>query len=55
MVRPRWHDVLIIAAIVGICVVGAWALWWEDVLGFFGMGGGSGSGEGPPPVVPGSV
>ncbi len=31
MVRPRWHDVLIVAAIVGLLVVGVWALWWDDV------------------------
>lgn len=55
MVRPRWHDALIIAAIVGVAVVGIWALWWDDVLGVFGITPGSGSAEGPPPVVPGNV
>jgi hypothetical protein len=31
MVRPRWHDALIVAAIVGLLATGVWALWWEDV------------------------
>jgi hypothetical protein len=31
MVRPRWHDVLIVAMVVGLFAVGVWALWWEDV------------------------
>lgn len=31
MVRPRWHDALIIAAISGLLAVGVWALWWDDV------------------------
>jgi hypothetical protein len=31
MVRPRWHDALIAAAIAGLLAVGVWAMWWEDV------------------------
>lgn len=31
MVRPRWHDMLIVVAVVGLLVVGIWALWWDDV------------------------
>jgi hypothetical protein len=31
MVRPRWHDALIVAAIVGLLAMGVWALWWDDV------------------------
>ena len=31
MVRPRWHDALIVAAITGLLATGVWALWWEDV------------------------
>ena len=31
MVRPRWHDALIIAAIVAVFVVGIWSLWGDDV------------------------
>jgi hypothetical protein len=33
MVRPRWHDALIVTAIVGLLVMGVWALWWEGVRG----------------------
>jgi hypothetical protein len=33
MVRPRWHDVVIVVAIVGVALAGAWALWWDDVRG----------------------
>ena len=35
MVRPRWHDTLIVVAIVGLLAVGVWALWWDDVRGLF--------------------
>jgi hypothetical protein len=31
MVRPRWHDALIVSAITGLLLVGIWALWWDDV------------------------
>ena len=31
MVRPRWHDVVIVVAIVGLVGTGVWALWWDDV------------------------
>ena len=31
MRRPRWHDAVIVAAIVGVLAVGVWALWWDDV------------------------
>ena len=31
MVRPRWHDAIIVAAIAGLLATGVWALWWEDV------------------------
>ncbi len=34
MVRPRWHDVMIVGAIVALLAVGVWALWWDDVRGF---------------------
>lgn len=49
MVRPRWHDALIVSAIVAILAVGIWALWWDDVRGLlFGPGRGS---AGDKPVV----
>jgi hypothetical protein len=31
MVRPRWHDALIVAAITALFVVGIWSLWGDDV------------------------
>jgi hypothetical protein len=31
MVRPRWHDALIVSAIVGLLAAGIWSLWWDDV------------------------
>jgi hypothetical protein len=42
MTRPRWHDVLIVVAIVGIGLVGVWALWWDDVRGLWERERGSG-------------
>ena len=38
MVRPRWHDVLIVAAIAGLLLVGVWALWWDDVRALLDLG-----------------
>jgi hypothetical protein len=38
MVRPRWHDALIVTALVGLLAVGVWALWWDDVRSFFNLG-----------------
>lgn len=38
MVRPRWHDALIVTALVALVAVGVWALWWEDVRGFLNLG-----------------
>ncbi len=34
MVRPRWHDLVIVAALVGLLFVGVWALWWDDVRAY---------------------
>jgi hypothetical protein len=31
MVRPRWHDALIVSAIVALLAIGVWALWWDEV------------------------
>ncbi len=31
MVRPRWHDAVIVSAIALLLGVGVWALWWDDV------------------------
>ncbi|NVB79314.1 MAG: hypothetical protein HOV81_13040 [Kofleriaceae bacterium] len=38
MVRPRWHDALIVSAIVALLAVGVWALWWDDVRGLLHLG-----------------
>ncbi|MGE0871956.1 MAG: hypothetical protein AB7P03_25585 [Kofleriaceae bacterium] len=29
--RPRWHDLVIVAAMVAILMVGVWALWGDDI------------------------
>jgi len=53
MVRPRWHDALIVSAIVGLLAVGIWALWWDDVRALLHLGPGSGSSvEAPAAVKP---
>lgn len=57
MVRPRWHDALIVSAIVALLAIGVWALWWDDVRDLLHLGPGSGSGSGsaidrPTPVNP---
>lgn len=31
MQRPRWHDVLIALAILGIAGSGVWAFWGDEV------------------------
>jgi hypothetical protein len=41
MIRRRWHDVAIALAIAAVFLVGVWALWWDDVRGWFGPGDGS--------------
>lgn len=43
MVRPRWHDALIVSAIAGLLAVGVWALWWDDVRSLWDPGSGNGS------------
>ena len=54
MVRPRWHDALIIIATVVVLSFGAAALWWGDMWGYLGSDG-SGSEQAPAPVAPGKV
>jgi hypothetical protein len=49
MTRPRWHDVAIVAAITGVLAVGVWALWWDDVRGWLGLGHHDVSERLPPP------
>lgn len=55
MVRPRWHDALIVLAIVGVLAVGVWALWWADVRAAFGWGDGSGTATDPVPPSSGQT
>jgi hypothetical protein len=57
MVRPRWHDALIVPALVVILLVGIRVLWWDDVRSALGWGTSAGSAEPdhPPPVTPGKV
>ncbi|MBK7538588.1 MAG: hypothetical protein IPI49_25105 [Myxococcales bacterium] len=31
MHRPRWHDVLIVLAILGVGLAGVWALWGKEL------------------------
>jgi hypothetical protein len=45
MVRPRWHDVLIITGIVLLLTAGVWALWADDVRDLLHLGPGSGEGS----------
>ena len=53
MVRPRWHDALIVSAIVGLLAVGVWALWWDDVRAILKLG--PSTTEEPAPVSPGQT
>ncbi|MBA3397928.1 MAG: hypothetical protein H0T89_35215 [Deltaproteobacteria bacterium] len=53
MVRPRWHDALIVTAITGLLAVGVWALWWDDVRGFLNLG--PGISEQPTPIAGGQT
>lgn len=53
MVRPRWHDILIIVGIVGVLFVGIWGLWWGDVRGYLGLEPAKGSADPTTVVVPG--
>ncbi len=45
MLRPRWHDALLVAAITGLLGAGVWALWWDDVRRLLNLE--------PPAAVPG--
>jgi hypothetical protein len=43
MTRPRWHDALLVTAVVGLFVLGVWALWPDQVRRLLHLGPGSGS------------
>lgn len=55
MVRPRWHDAVIVAAIAGLLVVGVWALWWDDVRAILDLGPADGSAVDPAPAASGQT
>jgi hypothetical protein len=38
MVRPRWHDALLVVAVVGLLLAGVWSLWWDDVRAALHLG-----------------
>jgi len=46
MMRPRWHDAVIAAAITGVLGVGVWSMWWEDVRAILHLSPDE-SGDGP--------
>jgi hypothetical protein len=50
MVRPRWHDALIVSAVVALLAVGVWALWWEDIRSLLHLGPSEGSSAEPHPT-----
>jgi hypothetical protein len=41
MARPRWHDVVLVMAIVGLLAAGVWSLWWDEVRSALQLGPGS--------------
>jgi len=51
MRRPRWHDVVIVSALIALVATGVWALWWDDVRGFLHLAPTSGSAA-PPTSAP---
>jgi hypothetical protein len=53
MVRPRWHDAVLVAAVLGLLVVGVWSLWWDDVRVILHLG--PGSADAPAPVARGQT
>jgi hypothetical protein len=55
MMRPRWHDAMIVVAIVGLLAVGVWALWWDDVRAALNLNPGSGSPVDPAPAPGGQT
>lgn len=47
MVRPRWHDALLIAAVLGLLLAGVWSLWWDDVRSALHLGPAPGASDAP--------
>jgi hypothetical protein len=55
MVRPRWHDALLIAAVLGLLAAGVWSLWWDDVRAALHLGPAGGAPDATAPVVQGQT
>ena len=55
MQRPRWHDALIVAAIVGLLVVGVWALWRDEVRALLNLPSGDRIPVEPAPATSGQT
>ena len=57
MVRPRWHDALLVAAVLGLLVAGVWSLWWDDVRAALHLGpaGGASDADATPGVSQGQT
>jgi hypothetical protein len=49
MKRPRWHDVLILLAWLGVAASGVWAFWGDEVTRALG---GAPAREAPAPRAP---
>jgi len=52
MVRPRWHDALLVAAVLGFLIAGVWSLWWDDVRSALHLGPAGGSASTPSGAAP---
>ncbi len=55
MVRPRWHDALIVSAIAALLATGVWALWWDDVRRLLHLAPDSGSAVEQAPIANGQT
>ena len=55
MVRPRWHDALLIAAVLGLLLAGVWSLWWDDVRSALHLGPAGGAPDATAPVAQGQT
>ncbi|HEX4351784.1 MAG TPA: hypothetical protein VHZ95_02700 [Polyangiales bacterium] len=52
MRRPRWHDVVIVSALIALVASGVWALWWDDVRGLLHLAPSAGSASPAAPAAP---
>jgi hypothetical protein len=55
MVRPRWHDALLIAAVLGLLLAGVWSLWWDDVRSVLHLGPAGGGSDTAAPTASGQT